>query len=780
MAGVVHEATESGFIDASLPEHSQTELEGMDEIMEPGEDLEVEEAVDDVTEEQSALKPVPVHSRRSDHTYMQLVTDCSPMMQDSALPEGWHKKVVQRLNGKSAGKFDSYIYSPEGRKFRSKTEIATFIEDRGLELDANDFDFSVKGNKQFTIAPVSEKKKKVRMKKIPQKRGRKPKEPKVKEKKKRGRKPKQDKQTKLHAKKSSKPLVIKMAFSTPTKKLDGSDQSDEDIADEDNTEECPHHTSEQFSKSDYSDENDSIEENQDSDDANESDVGNLEETLESLKHTEDSSEENDRIPTMNGVECEDTNNFTKVKSREHSETELLHTLSGTEHGDGDERNNNKPENTTVMDWDAFVKSLSESSEIDENYKSDSEEVSQELPSVQSEIKVRTVAQLKRARNSGSWDQEMDEQKSQTQSPRKRKRKNYSKNEKDMSDSDNVESSSSHKSVSQEENSACNSDVDESELKTVALPKKTSVSRRGRPRVSRDQKSKQSRPELPISPKKRVLDTWSREQEMASSDFDGEPMYDDTEEPVVLCFDDEEEPEKSAESLDEQSQSKDVDWEQFKQKLAGNITLPRSPPKRSNPSLLTLDEEEAEYYHSGLSSDEETTGEENPTQSQIESKYFQNGIFMPQPQLHRDTKWTPPKSPYGLIQESLFHDPWKLLIATIFLNRTTGKAAFPLLWKFFNKWPNPHEARRADATAMSRLLRPLGLNEKRTKIIMRFSDEFLTKEWRYPIELYGIGKYGNDSYRIFCVNEWRQVKPNDHKLNDYHNWLCESHQHLGVD
>jgi len=25
-----------------------------------------------------------------------------------------------------------------------------------------------------------------------------------------------------------------------------------------------------------------------------------------------------------------------------------------------------------------------------------------------------------------------------------------------------------------------------------------------------------------------------------------------------------------------------------------------------------------------------------------------------------------------------------------------------------------------------------------------------------LELYGIGKYGNDSYRIFCVGDWRLV------------------------
>lgn len=51
-----------------------------------------------------------------------------------------------------------------------------------------------------------------------------------------------------------------------------------------------------------------------------------------------------------------------------------------------------------------------------------------------------------------------------------------------------------------------------------------------------------------------------------------------------------------------------------------------------------------------------------------------------------------------------------------------------------------------------------------------AEEYLTKEWRYPKELHGIGKYGNDSYRIFCVNEWKKVKPNDHMLNKYHNWL----------
>ena len=42
------------------------------------------------------------------------------------------------------------------------------------------------------------------------------------------------------------------------------------------------------------------------------------------------------------------------------------------------------------------------------------------------------------------------------------------------------------------------------------------------------------------------------------------------------------------------------------------------------------------------------------------------------------------------------------------------------------------------------------------VFVSYTDEYLTKKWRYPIDLHGIGKYGNDSYRIFCVEEWRQV------------------------
>lgn len=44
--------------------------------------------------------------------------------------------------------------------------------------------------------------------------------------------------------------------------------------------------------------------------------------------------------------------------------------------------------------------------------------------------------------------------------------------------------------------------------------------------------------------------------------------------------------------------------------------------------------------------------------------------------------------FGLIQEKLRHEPWKMLVAVIFLNVTTAKVALPLLGQLFERWPTP--------------------------------------------------------------------------------------------
>ena len=82
-----------------------------------------------------------------------------------------------------------------------------------------------------------------------------------------------------------------------------------------------------------------------------------------------------------------------------------------------------------------------------------------------------------------------------------------------------------------------------------------------------------------------------------------------------------------------------------------------------------------------------------------SPVVSSDYFKPSPVPSRKSQlaphWLPPKSPFNLIQESLFHDPWKLLIATIFLNRTSGGKAIPVMWDFFKRYPTPEITRLAD-------------------------------------------------------------------------------------
>ena len=84
------------------------------------------------------------------------------------------------------------------------------------------------------------------------------------------------------------------------------------------------------------------------------------------------------------------------------------------------------------------------------------------------------------------------------------------------------------------------------------------------------------------------------------------------------------------------------------------------------------------------------------------------------------KWKPPRSPHNLIQEELYSDPWKLLVATIFLNKTRGTGAIPNLMKFFDKWPSAESLNNVELAEVSSFLQPIGLQNVRAKTILRFS------------------------------------------------------------
>jgi len=131
-------------------------------------------------------------------------------------------------------------------------------------------------------------------------------------------------------------------------------------------------------------------------------------------------------------------------------------------------------------------------------------------------------------------------------------------------------------------------------------------------------------------------------------------------------------------------------------------------------------------------------------------------------------WTPPK--FGLIQEKYWPDGWKILICCLCLNLTKRAQMEPVVEEMFRRWPNPSALASASDTDLEDLVRPLGMQRKRTQTLKRMSAEYSSGGWKQAKDLHGIGKYGDDAYRIFILGDWRAVQPNDHALNDYHDHL----------
>ena len=68
------------------------------------------------------------------------------MKTDPNLPPGWWRKVVKRMNN---NRYDVYIYSPEGKRFRSEKKLQEFLSNNDkLNLTMDQFSFSLTKDKQ--------------------------------------------------------------------------------------------------------------------------------------------------------------------------------------------------------------------------------------------------------------------------------------------------------------------------------------------------------------------------------------------------------------------------------------------------------------------------------------------------------------------------------------------------------------------------------------------------------------------------------------------------------
>ncbi|XXG98735.1 hypothetical protein Hte_005064 [Hypoxylon texense] len=180
--------------------------------------------------------------------------------------------------------------------------------------------------------------------------------------------------------------------------------------------------------------------------------------------------------------------------------------------------------------------------------------------------------------------------------------------------------------------------------------------------------------------------------------------------------------------------------------------------------------------------------------------------------------------FGLIQEELASDPFRLLIAVTFLIRVKGKHAIPVFRELMNKYPTPNDLADADTNDIVTAIRHLGLATIRAAAIQKYARIWTTNpphaDVRYGVKNYPSlgdgadiragealgpedprsgaweighmtqGRYAIDSWRIFCRDvllgraqdwrgkgregefqpEWMRVLPQDKELRACLRWL----------
>ena len=123
----------------------------------------------------------------------------------------------------------------------------------------------------------------------------------------------------------------------------------------------------------------------------------------------------------------------------------------------------------------------------------------------------------------------------------------------------------------------------------------------------------------------------------------------------------------------------------------------------------------------------------------------------------------------LMVQQQIHNSWEHMVGVIMLNQTGRKPVKTTLPEFLYWFPTPLALIAANEDFVKTILTPLGMRNVRYTRLIKMSKDYLTWDGNDATMLYGIGKYGSDSYEIFFKNNYT-VAPKDKELVRYLNDL----------
>ena len=119
----------------------------------------------------------------------------------------------------------------------------------------------------------------------------------------------------------------------------------------------------------------------------------------------------------------------------------------------------------------------------------------------------------------------------------------------------------------------------------------------------------------------------------------------------------------------------------------------------------------------------------------------------------------------LMVQQQVDNAWQHMVGVICLNQTHRKQVKRILPDFFRRWPTHISILQDTREDVEKMIAPLGMRKVRSERIYRMSEQFESWDGKDATELYGIGKFGSDSYRLFYKNEIPE-NVGDHELKRY--------------
>jgi methyl-CpG-binding domain protein 4 len=118
----------------------------------------------------------------------------------------------------------------------------------------------------------------------------------------------------------------------------------------------------------------------------------------------------------------------------------------------------------------------------------------------------------------------------------------------------------------------------------------------------------------------------------------------------------------------------------------------------------------------------------------------------------------------MVQQQITNS-WEHMVGVIMLNQTGRKAVKTTLPEFLYWFPTALALLHADEEFVKSIIEPLGMVNVRYTRLIKMSQDYLTWDGNDAEELFGIGKYGSDSYEIFFKKNY-SVQPTDKELKRY--------------